>query len=170
MSRTINTEEEWDTLPVGTLARVGYIEHDDDGNETEGGIMTIVRVDGDVTVTVGDYMLAGGRYWSEVWVWEQGVTAADTATILPEPMYGPTDLSPDPIQAALQVIESAAVERAQPAAVLGKLQELGWAPPPVYPEGVQVWTISGAPRHTCPCPTDRRTNSSAPTSGWTSPR
>jgi hypothetical protein len=32
-------------------------------------------------------MLAGGRYWSEVWVWQQGTVTADTAVILPEPEY-----------------------------------------------------------------------------------
>lgn len=89
MSRSINTEDEWEAQPVGTLARVGFIDHDDDGNETDGGIMTIIRVDGDVTVTVGDYMLAGGRYWSDVWVWEQGAAVIDTATVLSEPLHGP---------------------------------------------------------------------------------
>jgi hypothetical protein len=30
-------------------------------------------------------------------------------------------------------------------AVITALQDLGWSAPPVYPEGVQVWTISGIP-------------------------
>lgn len=77
----ITTEEDWEAQPIGALARVGFIEHDDNGNETDGGIMTILRVDGDITVTVGTYMLAGGRYWSEVWVWEQGADVIDTAMI-----------------------------------------------------------------------------------------
>lgn len=80
--RYIENEAQWEALPVGTLARVGYIEHDDDGNEVdEGKKMTILRVDGDVRTNVGDYMLAGGKYWSEVWVWEQGAHAVDTAMI-----------------------------------------------------------------------------------------
>lgn len=90
MSKAIDTEEEWEAQPIGTLARVGFIEHDDNGNEVDGGIMTIIRVEGDITVTVGNYMLAGGRYWSEVWVWEQGAAVIDTATVLSEPLHGPT--------------------------------------------------------------------------------
>lgn len=167
MARTITTEQDWEALPVGTLARVGFIEHDDDGNETEGGTMTILRVDGDVTVTVGDYMLAGGRYWSEVWVWEQGVTVLDTATIT-EPEY--TDASQS-LTSAVEAVDAAIAAHAQrvvefnqtpyseyvklppeahpaptPARdIVGALATLGWTPPPVYPEGVQVWTISGIP-------------------------
>lgn len=135
---TINTEEEWEAQPVGTLARVGYIDHDNDGNETDGGIMTIIRVDGDVTVTVGDYMLAGGRYWSEVWVWEQGAAVIDTARVLSEPLHGPATISANPIEAGVQVLEAAAVERAQPDAVLGRLMDLGWTPPATYTEDVQA--------------------------------
>lgn len=78
---TISTEEEWQALPIGTLARVGFIDFDDDGNETEGGIMSILRVPGDFQANAGDYMLAGGRYWSDIWGWEQGVTAHDPAAV-----------------------------------------------------------------------------------------
>lgn len=79
----ITSEEQWEAQPVGTLARVGFIEHDDNGNEVdEGKTMTILRVDGDITVTVGTYMLAGGRHWTDVWVWEQGVDVIDTTTIM----------------------------------------------------------------------------------------
>ena len=85
--RTITTQTEWESLPIGTLARVGYIEHDDNGNEVdEGKTMSILRVEGDASANAGDCMLAGGKYWSEVWSWEQGTTAVDTATI-PEPVW-----------------------------------------------------------------------------------
>ena len=84
--RTISTDAHWDALPVGTLARVGYIEHDDDGREIPGGTLSILRVEGDVRANAGDCMLAGGKYWAEVWVWQQGVVAFDP-TLLPEPHF-----------------------------------------------------------------------------------
>ena len=164
----IETEAQWDALPVGTLARVGYIEHDDDGNEIdESKKMTILRVEGDFRANVGDYMLAGGKYWTEVWVWEQGAYAVDTATIPDE----------DEPQKPASVVEAEAAVDAAIAAHQQKIKEVnstpyseyvkipkellppespardivealsaaGWAPPKVYPEGVQVWTISGIP-------------------------
>ena len=169
IARTITNEAEWDSLPIGTLARVRYLEHDDDGNEVdEGKSMSILRVDGDVRANAGDCMLAGGQYWSEVWVWEQGVTVFDPSTI-PDPGYEET---PNPsvadaeaaVDAAITgrremlagldqmpVAEYAKIPEADlppesPAkAVIKALQNLGWSSPPAYPEGVQVWTISGIP-------------------------
>lgn len=41
-------------------------------------------MEGDVSINLDDYMLAGGKYWSEVWVWEQGAHAVDTAAIRAE--------------------------------------------------------------------------------------
>jgi hypothetical protein len=43
MTRYIATEQEWDALPVGTIAKVGYIETDDDGHENDGGTMIVLR-------------------------------------------------------------------------------------------------------------------------------
>jgi hypothetical protein len=173
IARTISTEEEWNTLPIGTLARVGFIEHDDDGNETEGGTMTILRVAGDFQANAGDYMLAGGRYWSEVWVWEQGATALDTAAI-PEPVWSP-GLAPTtaaqelaeafitvhdtieshkirlkaidktPISEYLRIPPEDLPPKSPARDIVEALQARGWTPPPIYPEGVQVWTISGIP-------------------------
>lgn len=166
-ARTITTEAEWDALPVGTLARVGYIEHDDDGNELDGTkTMSVLRVEGDFRANAGEYMLAGGKYWAEIWAWEQGVVAFDPATI-PEPGYG----EPDPLISAVEAVDAAITYHAGRVTALGKmpyreyielppeahpaptpardvvdaLTALGWAPAPVYPEGVQVWTISGIP-------------------------
>ncbi|MFD0046982.1 hypothetical protein ACFVGV_17510 [Pseudarthrobacter scleromae] len=172
--RYIETEAQWDALPVGTLARVGYIEHDDNGAEIdEGKMMIILRVEGDFRANVGDYMLAGGKYWSEVWGWEQGATALDTAEIS-EPVWAP-GLAPttaaqelaeayltvhDTIEdhkARLQAIDKTPISEylriptedlppKSPAVEIVKaLQSRGWTPPPIYPEGVQVWTISGIP-------------------------
>ncbi|ACL42181.1 hypothetical protein Achl_4230 (plasmid) [Pseudarthrobacter chlorophenolicus A6] len=164
--RYIETEEQWDALPVGTLARVGYLEHDDNGNEIdEGKKMTILRVEGDVRTNVGDYMLAGGKYWSEVWVWEQGAYAADTATIPDEDSEA--DVEPDvvdvvegairrheqrlkdigntPYSEYLKIPQELLPPKSPAHAVVEALGEIGWAPPVKYPEGVQVWTISGIP-------------------------
>jgi hypothetical protein len=168
IARTISTEAEWENLPIGTLARVRYLEHDDDGNEVdEGKSMSILRVDGDARANAGDCMLAGGKYWSEVWMWEQGVTVIDPAT-LPEPEFE----TPDPsLTDAVAAVDAAIAGHAERVARLNKtpyseylnlppeahpaptpardiveaLQARGWAPAPVYPEGVQVWTISGVP-------------------------
>lgn len=167
-ARTINTGEHWDSLPVGTLARVGYIDTDDDGHESIQGTMTILRVEGDFRANAGDYMLAGGKYWAEVWVWQQGATVIDTATI-PEPDY---DAAPDPANvSAAEAVNAAITAHAQRVAELNNtpyseyvklppeahpdptpardiveaLAARGWAPAPVYPEGVQVWTITGLP-------------------------
>lgn len=174
IAHTITTEAEWEALPVGTLARVRYLEHDGDGNEVdEGKTMSILRVDGDVRANAGDCMLAGGQYWSEVWVWEQGVTAVDPAAI-PAPVWAPglaptTDAQElaeafltvnDTIEnhkARLKAIDKTPVSeylripiedlppKSPAAEIVEALQARGWTPPPIYPEGVQVWTISGIP-------------------------
>ena len=169
IARTITTGTEWDLLPVGTLARVGYLEHDDDGSEVdEGKTITILRVEGDFRANAGDHMLAGGKYWSEVWVWQQGVSVLDTTT-LPEPEYGDT---PDALHAsAVEAVDAAITAHAKRVSDLGNTpygeyvkipreahpnptpaQDIvdalilrGWAPAPVYPDGVQVWTIAGIP-------------------------
>lgn len=163
IARTITTEDEWKALPIGTLARVGFIEHDDDGSETEGGTMTILRVAGDFQANAGDYMLAGGRYWSDIWGWEQGATALDTATI-PDPVWPSTpqqDASEDAAEAAVdaaitghqellaqldqmpvgeyvKIPESDLPPESPATAAIKALQDLGWAPPAVHTEGVQV--------------------------------
>jgi hypothetical protein len=168
--RYIDSEAQWDALPVGTLARVGYIEHDDDGNEIdEGKKMTILRVEGDVRTNVGDYMLAGGKYWSEVWNWEQGTHAVDTAAIRDED--APVPQKPASVEEAEAVVDAAIAAHQEkikemnrtpyedylkipkellppesPAStIVEALSAAGWAPPKEYPEGVQVWTISGIP-------------------------
>ncbi|HEX9089770.1 MAG TPA: hypothetical protein VF867_19920 [Arthrobacter sp.] len=171
IARTITTEAEWESLPVGTIARVGYIDHDDDGNEIDGGIAFVIRVDTDMRVNVSDYWLCGGKWWSDVWNWEQGVTVADLATLLPETHWPGTvavSTSADDAEAVIhhtitghqnlleemdhmpvdeyRKIPEADLPPESPAkAVLAALQGLGWAPAPVYPEGVQVWTVSGSP-------------------------
>ena len=104
IARTISTRNEWEALPVGALARVGYIDHAEDGSDIDGGIMFAIRVDGDIQTKAGDYMLAGGRYWSETWGWENSVTVADLDALLPdrtgpEPVPGTAD--------AVSVIETA---------------------------------------------------------------
>lgn len=152
-ARTITTEAEWESLPIGTLARVRYLEHDDGGNEVdEGKSMSILRVEGDARANAGDCMLAGGQYWSEVWVWEQGVTVIDPSTI-----PGPDDnqtAEPSPAD-AVAAVDAAIAEHAKrveafnktpyaeylklgpeahpdptPArGILQALSSLGWAPP-----------------------------------------
>jgi hypothetical protein len=113
IARTITTEAEWEALPVGTLARVGYIEHDDDGNEVdEGKVMSVLRVEGDARANAGDCMLAGGKYWSEVWAWEQGVTAMDP-TALPEPGFETPGSSLKDAVAAVDAAISAHTERVE---------------------------------------------------------
>lgn len=166
-ARTISTGAEWDALPIGTLARVGYLGDDEDENDHD-GIMSILRVEGDVRANAGDCMLAGGKYWAEVWVWQQGVTVMDPAT-LPEPEF---EAAPDPELTDAVAAVDAAIEdharrvkalnatpiadywkiplEAHPAPtpardIIKALSALGWAPPSVYPDGVQVWTISGIP-------------------------
>ncbi|QOD06081.1 hypothetical protein [Pseudarthrobacter sp. BIM B-2242] len=168
--RYIETEAQWDALPVGTLARVGYIEHDDNGNEIDDGKkMTILRVEGDFRANVGDYMLAGGKYWAEVWGWEQGTHAVDTAAIRDEDAPEPEKVSQS--EEAESVVDAAIAAHQEtlkefnntpyseyvkipqelhppesPArTIVEALTAAGWAPPPAYPEGVQVWTISGIP-------------------------
>lgn len=165
--RYIDTEAQWEALPVGTLARVGYIEHDENGNEIdEGKVMTMLRVDGDFRANVGDYMLAGGKYWTEVWGWEQGAHAVDTATIADEdtPRAAPLEAAEATVDAAITAHQARLdALNAMPVSEYRKLREddlppdspagtiiealtaVGWAAPPVYPEGVQVWTISGIP-------------------------
>jgi hypothetical protein len=167
-ARTISTEDSWDSLPVGTLARVHYDNHDDDGAETHGGTMSILRVDGDVRANAGDCMLAGGKYWTEVWVWQQGVVVFNP-TALPEPDFEDQYLPPlastvAAVEAAIadhawrvkeivsvpddeyvKIPREARPDRTPALAIIEALQARGWAPAPVHPEGVQVWTISGIP-------------------------
>ncbi|MET4143815.1 hypothetical protein [Arthrobacter sp. UYCo732] len=165
----ITTAEDWESQPIGTLARVGYIEHDDDGADVdEGKKMTILRVEGDVRTNIGDYMLAGGKYWAEVWGWENGAYAIDSASI---PDEEDSSQASDAVQNAVAIVDEAIRVHEQrvrdinntpyseyvkipqellppksPArAVVEALSAAGWAPPVKYPEGVQVWTISGLP-------------------------
>lgn len=166
IARTISTEAEWDALPVGTLARVGYLGDDEDENDQD-GIMSILRVDGDFRANAGDCMLAGGKYWAEVWVWQQGVTVFDP-TVLPEPDFETPDPSLDdavaavdaaikdharrikdfgntPVRDYFNLPSESHPDRNPARAIVEALQARGWAPAPVYPDGVQVWTISGIP-------------------------
>ncbi|QOT19543.1 hypothetical protein [Paenarthrobacter sp. YJN-5] len=109
-ARTIRSEAHWDSLPIGTLARVGYIDHDDDGNEADGGTMTILRVEGNFRANAGDYMLAGGIYWTEIWGWEQGTVVLNTSTI-PEPEF---DDTADPSHLdAIRAVDAAIAGHAQ---------------------------------------------------------
>jgi hypothetical protein len=167
IARTITSDTEWDLLPVGTLARVDYMDTDDEGHESIEGTMTILRVEGDFRANAGDYMLAGGKYWAEVWVWQQGITVMDTST-LPGPDYSAPRTSVTDAVAAVDAAITGHTKRveelkqtpfreyvklppeAHPAPtpaqdIVDSLTALGWAPAPVYPEGVQVWTISGIP-------------------------
>lgn len=159
IARTISNEAHWESLPIGALARVGYIEHDDDGNEVdEGKTMTVLRVPGDVRANAGDYMLAGGKYWSEIWGWEQGTVVLNTAMI-PEPDF---DDAADPSRAdAIKAADAAIVAHAQRVAdlnatpyseyvkipreahpnespaqdIVEALAARGWAPAPLWPRG-----------------------------------
>jgi hypothetical protein len=130
-------------------------------------------VEGDVRANAGDCMLAGGKYWSEVWVWQQGVTALDTAAI-PAPVWAPglapTTAAQELAEAFITVHDAIENHKARLKAIdktplseylriptedlppksptediVKALQARGWTPPPIYPEGVQVWTISGIP-------------------------
>lgn len=143
--REIDTEEDWEALPVGTFAKVYCFEADDQGNESDTLTVYVTRVEGDARANIGDHWLAGGKWWSDVWVWQQGVVVIDLAEALVDPVFGPDNLPEDPIQAAEAVVEAAATERAAPSAVVGRLLDLGWQPPVKVPEGVQVWTITGRP-------------------------
>jgi hypothetical protein len=143
--REIETEEQWEALPVGSLAKVYCMEIDDQGVESDTLTVFVTRVEGDTRANIGDYWLAGGKWWSDVWVWQQGVIVVDAAEVLVDPVFGPNELPEDPVAAAEEVLRAAAVERATPEAVVGKLLDLGWQPPAAVLEGTQVWTITGTP-------------------------
>lgn len=143
--RDITTEEQWEALPVGALAKVYCCEIDDQGLESDTLTVYVIRVEGDARANVGDYWLAGGKWWSDVWVWQQGAAVVQLSEVLRDPVFGPDHLPEDPVQAAESVVEAATTERAAPAAVVGKLLDLGWQPPVVVPEGTQVWTVTGTP-------------------------
>lgn len=107
--------------------------------------MYVIRVEGDFRANAGDYWLAGGKWWDDVWNFQQGVAVVQLAEALSDPVLGPDHLPEDPIQAAEAVVEASATERAAPGAVVGRLLDMGWQPPVTVPEGTQVWTITGTP-------------------------
>ncbi|WP_422759231.1 hypothetical protein [Paenarthrobacter sp. C1] len=77
--------------------------------------MTILRVPGDVRANAGDCMHAGGIYWTEIWGWEQGAVALNTATI-PEPEFDDAD---DPASTdAIKAVDAAIADHAQRVAEL----------------------------------------------------
>ncbi|GGH97187.1 hypothetical protein ACFFGR_18050 [Arthrobacter liuii] len=110
-------------------------------------------------------MLAGGKYWAEIRGWEQGAYAVDTAAI--------RDAATPPSQSdasAEAAVDEAIADynralddmnrmsrkdilspdlqgpgRSPAKRIIEALSALGWAPAMEYPEGVQVWTISGIP-------------------------
>lgn len=143
--REIETEEQWEALAVGTLAKVYCYEADDQGAESDTLTVFVTRVEGDARANIGDHWLAGGKWWSDVWAWQQGVVVIDVAEALVDPVFGPDNMPENPVAAAEEVLRAATAERAAPGAVVGKLLDLGWQPPVTVPEGHQVWTISGAP-------------------------
>lgn len=143
--RDITTEEQWKALPVGTIAQVYCFEIDDQGLESDTLTMYVIRVDGVFRANAGDYWLAGGKWWDDVWNFQQGVAAVQISDVLSDPVFGPNSLPEDPVQAAEAVVEAATTERAVPAAVVGRLLDLGWQPPAILPEGTQVWTVTGTP-------------------------
>lgn len=143
--REIETEEQWEALSVGTLAKVYCFETDEQGNESDTLTVYVTRVEGDARANIGDHWLAGGKWWSDVWAWQQGVVVIDVAEALVDPVFGPDNLPENPVAAAEEVVRAATAERATPGAVVGKLLDLGWQPPVAIPEGHQVWTITGRP-------------------------
>lgn len=93
----------------------------------------------------GGYWLAGGKWWEDIWNFQQGSAVVQLADVLSDPVLGPNSLPEDPIQAAEAVVEAAATERSAPGAVVGRLLDLDWQPPVTAPEGTQIWTITGTP-------------------------
>ncbi|MCC3292454.1 hypothetical protein [Arthrobacter sp. zg-Y1110] len=75
MARKVSDQSEWDQLPVGTVARIETVEVDDDGGETD-IIIFVLRVEGDIRVDAGDYMLAGGKHWHIAFEWDQDALVA----------------------------------------------------------------------------------------------
>jgi hypothetical protein len=84
--RTITTRHHWETLPVGTIARVHFFEDPEDEAEQT---MLVIRVEGDVTAAAGNYHLAGGRHWSGIWEYQQGDTALATEGLFDTPVQRP---------------------------------------------------------------------------------
>lgn len=64
---TVNTVEELDALPVGTLVEVAY-------TELKGAkrVTTILRVS-DNGASAGESSLRGGKFWSETWGWADSI-------------------------------------------------------------------------------------------------
>ncbi|NSX37152.1 hypothetical protein HTS88_12150 [Pseudarthrobacter oxydans] len=89
-AREIETEEQWEALAVGTLAKVYCMEVDDQGVESDTLTVYVTRVEGDARANIGEYWLAGGKWWSDVWHWQQGVLVVDVAEVMADPLLGPT--------------------------------------------------------------------------------
>lgn len=71
MASTVSGQSEWDALPIGTIARLDTIEFDDDGDEKD-IVIFVLRVESEIRVDAGPYMLAGGKYWENAFEWDQG--------------------------------------------------------------------------------------------------
>lgn len=73
MGREVFDADEWQGLPLGTVARVETFEELDDGTQKD-IIVYVLRVDADIRVDAGPYMLAGGSQWRYAWEWAEGGT------------------------------------------------------------------------------------------------
>lgn len=71
MTREVSGQPEWDALPIGTIARLDTIDVDDEGDEKD-IVIYVLRVESEIRVDAGPYMLAGGKYWEIAFEWDQG--------------------------------------------------------------------------------------------------
>ncbi len=162
----ITTREQWEALPVGTLVGVQYFEAGD-RDEAE-DTMHVLRVADNALSAVGDYRLAGGKHWSDIWEYQQGVTVQISTrqnALSPEAAATREEAIMQGILAGKEgyfehqyaweryrrLSGEERIQAGPPHAqgvwvwVIDKLLELGWEPPVKVPEGVQVWTVTGAP-------------------------
>ena len=74
---------------------------------------------------------------------DDAVKAVDAAIAMHGKQFA--DLMQTPLSEYLKMPEAGRAPESPARAIVDTLRSCGWAPPPVYPEGVQVWTISGIP-------------------------
>lgn len=82
MASTVSGQPEWDALPIGTVARIDTVEVDDEGAEKD-IIIFALRVESEIRVDAGPYMLAGGKYWEVAFEWDQGAQVGPLGDLFP---------------------------------------------------------------------------------------